>query len=185
MTEEKTRIITECAILIALGFVLSFVKIWRMPMGGSVTAISMLPVAIIGLRHGTRWGLGSAFVYSVFQLFQAFIIGDLKGLSVTVFIVCLLFDYIIPFTVLGITGFFKNSRLPSKLFGIGLAVFLRFVCHFISGITIWGEYAASAEQGKYLYSLLYNGSYLLPELIITVIGGFFVIKALSNYKIKI
>ena len=68
---EKTKTsttIVECAILIAMAFALSFIKIIYMPYGGSVTAASMVPIIVAGYRHGLKWGLLTGFTYSILQL---------------------------------------------------------------------------------------------------------------------
>ena len=64
----KTHLLVEAAIMVALSTALSLVKIWELPLGGSVTLLSMLPICMLSLRHGLKWGLGGAFVYAVGQL---------------------------------------------------------------------------------------------------------------------
>ena len=176
--------LTQCAVMLALSVALSFVKLWSMPLGGSVTLVSMLPICLIAIKFGLPQGLGTAFVYSLFQLLQAIIEGDVfiycEG-WVTV-VVCVFFDYLLPFTVLGLAGIFKKFHLLHEkksgeikeiryfgiYLGLSLAVFLRFICHFVTGVVIWGQWAPDG-MGKFGYSLLYNGGYLLPELILTLI----------------
>ena len=175
--------LTQCAVMLALSVALSFVKLWSMPLGGSVTLVSMLPICLIAIKFGLPQGLGTAFVYSLFQLLQAIAEGDVfiycEG-WVTV-VICVFFDYLLPFTVLGLAGLFKDFRLLRKkkngeykeirhfgiYLGLSLSVFLRFVCHFVTGVFIWGQWAPEG-MGKFAYSLLYNGGYLLPELILTL-----------------
>ena len=99
--------------------------------------------------------------------------------ALVVLIVCILADYIFAFTVLGITGLFKNKGTKGILIGTFLAVFLRFVCHYISGVTIW----KSTDMNPYVYSLLYNGSYMLPECVFTMIGTFALSKVPAFKKI--
>lgn len=164
MKNQKLHIMVECAILIALSFVLSLFKLFEMPFGGSVTPLSMLPVCLIGFMHGPKWSFGSAFIFSLLQLISGQVFS--WGLSPLVLVVCILADYIFAFTVLGVTGFFKGKGNKGIILGVVLAVFLRFVCHYISGCTIW----ASTEMNPYLYSLLYNGAYMLPECAFTLIG---------------
>lgn len=167
MSTSRTRILTESAIMIALSVVLNFIKFGHLPYGGEVTLASMLPVMLVGIRHGPKWGLGTAFVYSLIQLFMS--IGEVAawGLSATVFIVCVLADYIVAYTVLGVTGFFAGGSRVKAIVGVVLAICLRFICHFISGITIWATWA-DGFKAVMLYSLGYNGAYMLPELILTV-----------------
>ena len=164
MKNSKLHTMVECAILIALSFVLSLFKIFEMPFGGSVTPLSMLPVCLIGFMFGPKWGFGSAFIFSLLQLISSHVFS--WGLTPLVLIVCILADYIVAFTALGITGFFKGKGNKGIIIGVFLAVFARFVCHYISGCTIW----ASVDMNPYLYSLLYNGAYMLPECIFTMIG---------------
>lgn len=165
MKNKQVRTLVECAVLIALSFVLSLLTIWELPNGGSITPLSMLPVCLIGLLHGPKWGFGSAFVYSVLQLLNGRVFS--WGLTWYVLIVCILADYIFAYTALGVTGFFKGKGNKGIILGTFLAVFLRFVFHYISGITIW----RSVDMNPYLYSLLYNGSYMLPECVFTVLGA--------------
>ena len=184
--KARLRALAECAIMVALAFVLSFIKVWEMPFGGSITLLSMLPICIAALRHGTGWGLGAAFVYSITQALVSGAAG--WGLTPTVLVVCYLLDYILAFTVLGLVGLFKDKGYVKKLSGIFGVCLLRFICHYISGITIWAssipeEFAAQFGNSAYFYSLLYNGGYMLPEAVFTVIGAFFVIKAFESRKL--
>ena len=190
--------LTQCAVMLALSVALSFIKLWDMPLGGSVTLVSMLPICLIAVKFGPVKGLGTAFVYSLFQLLQAIAEGNVfiycEG-WVTV-VICLFFDYLLPFTVLGLAGIFKKFRLlrenkngefkELKHFGIylglSLAVFLRFVCHFVTGVFIWGQWAPDG-MGKFAYSLLYNGGYLLPELILTLVVAAFLISSKQIEKL--
>lgn len=164
MKNSKLHIMVECAILIALSFVLSLFKVLEMPFGGSVTPLSMLPVCLIGFMYGPKWSFGSCFIYSLLQLFTSSVFS--WGLSPVILIVCILADYIVAFSVLGITGFFRGKGNKGIIIGVFLAVFARFLCHYISGCTIW----ASTDMNPFLYSLLYNGAYMLPECVFTMIG---------------
>ncbi len=167
MKNKKIRTLAECAILVALGTILSLFKIWEMPLGGAVTPLSMLPVCLIGFMHGPKWSFGSAFVYSLFQLFTGSVFA--WGLTPFVLVICILFDYIVAFTVLGVTGLFRGRSNRGIIIGTALAMLLRFACHLITGVTIW---ASSAPEGwnPWVYSIAYNGAYMLPELIFTMIG---------------
>ncbi len=184
MKNKKINILAECAIMVALGFVLSLIKIWEMPFGGAVTLLSMLPVCLVSLRHGIKWGLGTAFVYSATQAFVSGAHG--WGLSVTVLIVCYLLDYFVAFTALGLAGLFRSKGVIGQIGGITLVCVLRFICHYMSGVTIWSS--AALENGfasPYLYSLVYNGFYMLPETVFTIIGAIAILKALSSRKMTV
>ena len=175
MTKKSTMTLVECAIMVALAFVLSCVKLFQMPLGGSVTLVSMLPIMLISLKQGWKIGLGTGFVYSLAQLAQALVEGDVFPYcdGIDVLIICLFFDYLLPFSALGIAGIFKDmgvikNREIASYVGIGLAVAIRFLCHFVTGVAIWGQWAPDG-MGKYIYSLAYNGAYLGVDLLLCLI----------------
>jgi thiamine transporter len=189
MKNSKTKIMTECAILIALSTVLSFVKIWHMPWGGSVTLFSMLPVCYVSVRHGLKWGLGSAFVYSALQLFLGITLDGLLGWGLTggILAACILLDYVIAFTVLGLSGMFAKKGFAGIMAGTTCAVVIRFVCHLLSGVYVFAS-AGKLWEGfetanTWLYSFVYNGCYMLPELAMTLVGAAIVYKALAKRNI--
>lgn len=173
---KKIRTLVECAVLIALATVLSVIKIYEAPLGGSVTLFSMVPIILISFRHGIQWGLGSGFVYSVIQL--------LLGLKNVMYvpgavgiILCILFDYILPFTLLGLAGIFKSEKILKILFAVFFVCVLRYICHVLSGAVVWYELTKAGgwndlvlQTSMWTYSLIYNASYFLPEMIITLIG---------------
>ena len=181
MNKTNIRTMVECALLLALGVGLSFLIIWEMPMGGSITLASMLPILLVGVKYSPKWSFGCAFIYSLFQLLQAVMHGNVFIWCETwdIVVLCALLDYILPFTVLGLTAFAQKEKGNIYLF-MFLAVALRFVCHFFSGILIWGQWAANMSPA--VYSILYNGGFLLPELIITfaVTGPLLEVKAIRR-----
>ena len=175
MRNRTVGVLTDCAIMVALSFALSCVKLFQMPLGGSVTLVSMLPVMLIGIKHGSRIGLATGFVYSLTQLSQALIEGDVFPYCETagVLIICLLCDYLIPFTMLGIAGIFKENKIFKNeelgcYVGLGVAVLIRFVCHLITGVAVWGQWVPEG-MGKFLYSFLYNGAYLGVDLVLCLL----------------
>ena len=176
MRNTKIRVMCECAVMVALAFALSCIKLFPMPLGGSVTLASMLPIMLIAVRHGTAVGVGTAFIYSLAQVAQALIEGDVFPYCQTlpILLLCLLLDYLVPFTALGLAGIFKEKRVGknpeiSAYLGIVLAVFIRFVCHLVTGIVIWGQWAEG--MSPFVYSLLYNGGYLGVDLVICLIAA--------------
>ena len=165
----------ECAIMLALAFALSCAKLFEMPMGGSVTVASMLPIMLISVKYGIRAGLATSSLYSITQLLQAFASANVFPYCETpaTLITCILFDYIVPFTILGLAGIFLKFKLSKKseinvYYGICTVVFLRFICHFITGVAIWGQWAPDG-MGKYLYSFLYNAGFLSIDFAICII----------------
>jgi thiamine transporter len=175
---KNTKKLAMSAMLVALSAVLAVISMMvplQLPFGGSVTLASMLPIMLISVKYGIKIGLPTAFVYSLLQLLQAFMEGDVFPYCETIltFTVCLLFDYVVPFTILGISGVFKNTKLFKNkeiavYVGITLAVVLRFFCHFITGVAIWGQWAPEG-MGKFLYSFLYNGSFLSVDFAICLV----------------
>ena len=167
--------LTECAIMLALATVLSFIKIIQMPMGGSVTLCSMLPIILIGIKHGKLTGASVGLLYSLLQLVMDLPGGNVfyVGMSAGVVVIVALFDYIVPFTFLGLAGMFRKigtEKIPAlgSYIGIVIVIAARFLCHFITGFSVWGQWAPEG-MGKYYYSLIYNGTYLLPELGVTLV----------------
>ena len=189
MNIKKTGIMTECALLIALSTVLSFFKVWNMPWGGSITLFSMLPVCYASVRHGIKWGMGTSFVYAAIQLFFGITMDGLLGWGLTggVLAACILLDYIVAFTVLGFSGLFAGRGFAGVMAGTTLSILLRFVCHLLSGVYVFASagklWDGFETANTWLYSFVYNGCYMLPELVMTLVGAAIVYKALINRKI--
>ena len=162
------------AIMIALAFVLSYVQIWKMPFGGSVTLFSMLPIFFISIKYGIGWGLGASFIYAWLQIIQGEVFG--WGLTPTMLIGSLMLDYIVAFTVLGLAGLFRKKGTAGIIIGSVSVCILRFLSHLISGVVLWANYEKFVAFGRewvnhpWLYSLCYNGAYMLPETVFTVVG---------------
>ena len=167
MNQTKTRTLTECALLLALGIGLSFIGIIQMPAGGTVTLASMLPLLLVGVKYAPKWAFGTSFAYALFQLIQAIMKGHVFPYCETWYIVilCALLDYLLPYIILGVTAFSRKKTAHIYLY-TAFAILFRFLCHFLSGILIWGQWAVNMPPA--LYSLVYNGTFLLPELGITL-----------------
>ena len=166
-SRENLRALVESAILVAVGFVLSYITLIKMPQGGSVTPLSMLPIIMIGLRHGLKWGLCGGLVYACLQMLQQF--WPPPSGTLVAYISVVMLDYILAFTLIGLSGIFRGRRY-GMIYAVPLCLILRFLCHFVSGIVIWGVYAPP-EAPVWLYSLTYNGSYMGLELVFTLIIG--------------
>lgn len=160
MNKTSAKMITEAGLMIAAAQILSYVKIFEAPYGGSVTAGSMIPIIVFSLRWGLKSGLLAGAAYGVLQ----FLLG---GEIYSLHIVSVLFDYVVAFGLLGLAGIFRNS-IKGVLAGTCLGVFGRFICHVISGVVVWAAYAPEG-MNPWVYSVVYNGSYLLPELAITLV----------------
>lgn len=166
----KTTVrLTESAIMLAAAFVLSLIPVVNMPFGGSVTLCSMLPILLIAYRHGTKWGLLTGFAGSLLQLLMG-----LNNLSYATswyaVMAIILLDYVVAFTALGLGGVFRKapvSQTARVIGGVILCCFIRYLCHFASGMTVWRDLSAPIDQAL-IYSLSYNAAYMVPETIITV-----------------
>lgn len=180
------QMLAESAIMLALSVALNELTPIQFPFGGSVTFFSQLPILVIGYRYGIGQGLLTGFTMGVIEM-----LFGLKNFSYVTgikgYLILVLADYVVAFSVLGLGAMFKktikNQALSLASAGAVVSV-LRFVCHFISGVTIWGGYAE--DQPVWLYSLTYNGGYMLPELILTVVGALAVgsLFDLDSPKIK-
>ncbi len=194
MNASTKRLVTS-GMLVALAVVLSFLKISpQFLYGGAVTAFSMVPVAIIAYMYGTRWGLCCGAVYGVLQgVFGAVGSQAFAGLDPLSTVLMALLDYLVAFAVLGLAGIFRGrirKHGAAVAVGAAFAALLRFVCHFASGVILWSGYAewfftdvmnnsfgASILQSfsgtglAVIYSAVYNGLYMVPEIILTAIGA--------------
>ena len=177
---QKVLVLVEGAIMIALATVLSFIRVFKLPWGGSITLLSMLPIALFSIKRGVKSGMIVSFLFALIQFGQGILDGLFGwGLTLGMLIACILLDYILAFTVLGLAGLFRK-KLSGQIAGIALAVVLRFLCHFLSGVVIWHSFGQLwgdfYTENTWLYSLLYNGAYMLPELIFTVVGAVALLK---------
>lgn len=180
--DEKKKIRTKqlvfSAAAMALAMVTSMIKLLDMPMGGAVTLCSMFFICLVGYMFGLRTGLTAAIAYGVLQLVvDPYIIG----------IPQLFTDYIFGFGALGLSGIFANKK-RGLLWGYLLGVLGRYFFTFLSGMIFFGANAAAYNMSAPVYSLVYNGSYIGPEAVITVIiimlppveKGLARVKAMAN-----
>ena len=177
--------LTESAIMLAIATVLSMVQFtgpWVL--GGSITVCSMLPIVIIAQRYGTRWGLVTAFTYSVLQLLLG-----LKNVqyapNALIAVAIIALDYVLAFTVLGFSASFNGivrNRRWAIVVGIVVTFFARFLCHFFSGVLIWEAlWPNGLGWAPPVWSLAYNGSFMLPEMILTAVVAFLLYKPLEKF----
>ena len=187
MKNTNTRKLVEAAVMVAMATVLCFIRLYKLPWGGSVTLLSMLPICIYSIRRGVKWGMAASFVFSLIQLLQGIIDGLFGwGLTPSALIACILLDYILAYSAIGLAGMFAKKGVAGQISGIVIAVVVRFFVHFLSGCLLWKSYGALWDgfetNNTYLYSLLYNGAYMLPELIITVIGAVILLSIPATKK---
>ena len=153
MRDEKLRVLVEGALMVAVAFALSFVKVYHLPQGGSVTLGSMVPVLLFAARRGSGAGIMAGAVYGILQaIIEPVVVHPAQAIL----------DYPLAFGLLGLAGVFGADILKGALLG----VFGRFLSHFISGVIFFAQYA---KGNVYAYSAIYQASYLVPELIISVL----------------
>ena len=184
MRNKRLLCLVECSMMVALAFGLSFVKLWQMPLGGSVTLCSMLPILLIAIKYGPKIGLATGFVYGLTQLAQGFIEGDISFAagSFGVLLVAMVFDYIAPYTLLGIAGVFGKDSRWMPIAGMSIAVAARFICHYITGVTIWAQWCLEGWSA-WIYSAAYNGGYLLPDFAICIAVAIMILNVKQMRKI--
>ena len=173
----RTRALTEGALFVALAFVLSFVKLYQLPNGGSLTP-AMFPILFYSLRFGIGSGLTAGFVFGLLQLlFDGAYAWGWQSMVL---------DYLLAFAPLGLAGLFKGKSwgiFPGTVIGcLG-----RFLVHHISGITIYRIIQPTAVPGlgtydnPHLYSLVYNGSYMIPNMILALLLAAVLYVPLKSY----
>lgn len=154
----STRQLAFAAVALALGSVLSMIKVIHLPMGGEITLFSMLIVSMVGYWYGPAVGLLAGVAFGFLQMIlDAYIIS----------IPQMLVDYPFAFGALGLTGFFAGKK-NGLLIGYAVAVVGRFFFALLSGIIFFGMYAPEG-MSPFAYSALYNGSYIFGEGILTII----------------
>ena len=204
---SNTIILTESAIMLALSAALYTVsEFFPWPawlQGGGISIFGSVPIIVLSYRRGLKYAVPTAFILAVFELVMglsnfAWVKGPVS------YVVVGLFDYIFAYTVFGFGGMFRSAKGNVALkiaLGAAITNAVRFVCHFLSGITVWSEYTQNTggftsidslvhgiTKASVIYSVTYNGGYMLPETIIAVIGclgvGLFLKKELVRYLPK-
>lgn len=181
MKHQKLLVLVEGAVMVALAAVLSYVRVIKLPVGGSVTLLSMLPIILFSIRHGVKQGFFVAFAFSLFQFAQGISDGLFGwGLTPGALTACILFDYLVAFSVLGIGGLFRKHGAVGWVSGTFLACALRYCCHIFSGVFVWKSVGALwgdvVINNVWLYSIVYNGTFMLPEILFTMVGTFLLFR---------
>lgn len=188
MTKTRTtRRLVESALMIAIGTVLSTIKfggLWAF--GGGVTVCSMVPLVLISYRWGWKWGGFTAFVYSVLQILLG--LDNVQyATSFGMAVAIVLLDYVLAYSVVGLASIFRGKIKRERLaiiVGVCVTLGFRLLCHFLSGWMIWDAlWPNELGMTSAVYSLCYNASYMVPEIIITAAVSCFLIPwAEKNIK---
>lgn len=217
MKKKNLYWLVESAIMIALSAVLEAVSksiIPEMAFGGQITIVSMLPVVLVAWKYGLGKGLITGFIYSLVQMVMG--VGTISKMilptsdeylgSLVNIIIMFVLDYVLAYTVLGLSAMYKKAikndyiSLPLGAFTVLL---LRYICHIISGYVLFGAWAEwfFTQEGFYswgativntfsgnalslVYSIIYNGFYMVPEIIITTIVAIVIGKIPQIIKTK-
>jgi len=177
-----------------------------MPFGGQLTLVSMLPIVLISYRHGVKWGLTAGFGYALVQMamgadtvtaaFQPGYFGD--GTMILNAVIMCLFDYVLAYTLLGLGGLFRNkgkNNGVALMSGSLVALSARYLAHIVSGYVLfagWAEWfftqegfpawgaalvaSLSPEMLGFVYSIVYNGMYMIPEMFLTAAAAVLVAR---------
>lgn len=186
MKEVKlTQKLTETGLMLALATVLFFVKIAQLPYGGEITFAEMLPLIIIAYRYDFVWGLLTGFVFGLIQM--VFGLNALSyATSFTAAVAIVLLDYLFAFMTVSIGAVFKNLRSGSLALGLGafFVCALRYIFHVFSGCTVWAGLSIPTSDA-FVYSLIYNATYMIPETIITVLAGFYIGSVIDFKSVRL
>ncbi|MBP3904330.1 energy-coupled thiamine transporter ThiT [Turicibacter sp.] len=186
MQNSKTKKLVEMSILVALAFVLDYVANiysgWFWPFGGSIS-ISLVPLAVIAFRYGWVAGFLSGFTMGLLQLLTgAYIMHPIQ----------VLFDYPLPYAVLGFAGFFASKVNAVEVgrrslyiwLATGIGSIARLVCHIISGVVFFADYAPEG-MNPVVYSVGYNTPFVLASYILSAIILVVLYKRYANQLVRI
>lgn len=169
MGQKRIQILAEISISVALAAILHFVALFHMPQGGTVN-LEMLPIILVALRRGFWPGIVAGLVYSpVLYLVEPFYVHPAQ----------LILDYPLAFGLLGLAGLFRSTNIWSMSAGVLAGCFGRFMSHFFSGAIFFASYAPKG-QSPWLYSLVYNGSYMLPSTILCLTLALLITKSIEK-----
>jgi len=176
MEHKKVRMLAEGALMVAAAQVLSMIKLWEMPWGGSVV-LAMVPIVLFSVRWGLVPGLGVGFVFGVLQFMfdGGFAIGWQSIVG----------DYLLAFTVLGLAGL-VSRRTYGVYTGTLIACLARYLVHFVVGATVWAAYMPEVFLGlpmesPWIYSMIYNFVYMGPNTVITLVIFALLYRPLKTY----
>ena len=172
----RIRMLCEGALMVVLAQILGYLKLWTMPWGGSICLV-MLPIFLFACRWGLGAGLMSGLVLGILQF--VFDGGFALGWQ------SIIGDYLLAFAALGLAGLFRGKS--GGLFtGALLGSFARFLVHYVVGATIWAAYMPEEFFGMtmttpWFYSALYNGSYMLIDMVLCLVAAWFLYRYMGKY----
>lgn len=176
MRNQKVLLLVEIAIFAALGFVLDFVA-FKMPQGGSVSLV-MVPIVLMAFRRGALAGIITGLLVGLLQIVSGLI--SVTPLSFNFVVMQVILDYLVAYGVVGFAGLmrkqYSNNIAQNKhvkniiiiVTAVFIGSFLRYATHVITGIFFFGMYADEG-QNLFLYSSIYNATYMIPVFLLTAV----------------
>ena len=176
-SHNAVRALVEGALFVAIAEVLGFLKLWHMPEGGSIS-LMMLPIVIYALRWGVGKGLLAGLVLGILDF--------MLGGGIAIGWQSILGDYVVAITALGLAGIGHKKGLPGVIVGSIVGCLGRFICIWVTGVLLWGEYMYDIYglpmENEWVYSFLYNLPVLISGVLTVVICvALYNIKALRKY----
>ena len=170
MGQSKTRMIAEAGVAIAIAQVLSFITLFHMPQGGSIKAASLVPLMIFAYRWGGTRGIWAGVVYGVLHF--------LLGFKSSIHYLSIILDYLVAYGAIGVCGYFKDNII-GLVSGSIVAIALRWFTSVTSGAVVFASYAPQG-QNPWIYSMIYNASYMIPDGILNIIVLLFVYQGVKR-----
>lgn len=170
MGQSKTRMIAEAGVAIAIAQVLSFITLFHMPQGGSIKAASLVPLMIFAYRWGGTRGIWAGVVYGVLHF--------LLGFKSSIHYLSIILDYLVAYGAIGVCGYFKDN-ITGLISGSIVAIALRWFASVTSGAVVFASYAPQG-QNPWIYSMIYNASYMVPDGILNIIVLLFVYQGVKR-----
>ncbi len=176
----NTRCLAEGGICVAMAIALSYLKIPIMDgfggFGGSIDFV-MIPLIVFAVRWGMGWGIGAGLVFGTLKFF-------LGGKAIDW--VSIIFDYAVAYAFVGFAGIFKRKYAQMPVAAL-VGCLARFLIHFISGMTVYAKYVPEEFMGvtgitPFVYSVLYNGTYMLPNTVIAIVICALLIPVMKRIK---
>ena len=170
MEHSKTRMIAEAGVAIAIAQVLSFITLFHMPQGGSIKAASMVPLMIFAYRWGGTRGIWAGIVYGILHF--------LLGFKSSIHYLSIILDYLVAYGGIGVCGYFKDN-MTGLVSGSIVAIALRWFASVTSGAVVFASYAPQG-QNPWIYSMIYNASYMVPDGILNIAVLLFIYQGVKR-----
>jgi len=170
MGQSKTRMLTEAGVAIAIAQVLSFITLFHMPQGGSIKAAALVPLMIYAYHWGGTRGIFVGVVYGILHF--------ILGFKSSVHYLSIILDYLVAYGVIGVCGYFKDS-ISGLIAGSIVGIALRWAVSVTSGAVVFASYAPQG-QNPWIYSMVYNASYMVPDGILNIVVLLFIYQGVKR-----